>query len=280
MPRLRSLAGAAVVLALVVASHGYALADAHSESPTVSESADMSGAQMTLPAGAILVAVPIEVNLTKDLVAKPLSIAPDIWYGVSEKLTVGLVHSSGSLAGFAIGGFGTGVCVTGEDNGCGKVYDNVGADARFSLVHGDGLLVAAEGGLFASSFDPFTLLAKVGVTGMLPAGPAYVLFAPHALIGITERDGGVEQVLNFPVGIAVGLGSKASFGVQTGIFNATLNGDFADTITLPLVAGVRFIATSKISVDASFAFPAFYSRIVDDTNFDVRSLVVSTSIAL
>ena len=47
----------------------------------------------------------IDVNMSADAVGKPFSIAPDIYYGVSDKLSVGLTHD-------------TGLCLAGEENGC------------------------------------------------------------------------------------------------------------------------------------------------------------------
>ncbi len=284
MPRLRSLVGVVSALALVAMSYGEARADAHEEDGSVATEAS---AKMTLPAGSLLIQLPVEVNLSKDLVAKPLSIAPDIWYGVADKLTVGIVHSSLAGGGFFIGGSGSGVCVTGEDNGCGEVYDNVGLDLRFSLLEG-GFLLAAEAGAFVEAFDPLTLSAKVGLAGMLAAGPLNIIFSPNIFIGITERDGttvgevvvgGNKEVISVPVTFAVGLGSAVSFGVQTGL-SATLE-DLADNIVVPLSAGLRFNVSPKLGFDAAFSFPLFFNKAIDDgTNFDARGVTVAASIAL
>lgn len=280
MPRLRSLVGAALALALVITSHSQAHADAHEESPAVAE----ASAQLTLPAGALLVQLPVEVSLTKDQVAKPLSIAPDLWYGVADKLSVGIIHSTVGAAG-VYGTAGQGVCVTGDgDGGCEKVYDNAGLAVRYGVLDG-GFSLAADVGAFASSFDPFTLSAKVGFTGMLPAGPLHVIFSPNIFIGITERDAGDgggagnKEVISVPVTFALGLGSKLSLGVQAGLL-APLDG-FSDGIVVPLAGGLRFSLTPKLGFDATFSFPLFYNKAIDDgTNTDVRTVVFTTNVAL
>jgi hypothetical protein len=73
---------------------------------------------MMLPKGAIAIHAVVEVNMSADLVAKPFSIAPDVWYGVSPKLQVGLVHSrmgqTGFLGGAGLLGAGAGLCLAGE----------------------------------------------------------------------------------------------------------------------------------------------------------------------
>ena len=278
MPRLRSFVGAMMALALVIASQTQAHADAHEESPTPSAEAAKVTGQLTLPAGALVVQIPVEVNLSSGAVAKPLSVAPDVWYGVMDKLSVGLVHSAfGTTGSFATTG-GAGVCVTGEDNGCGKVYDNVGVNARYGVLDGD-FLLAADVGVFARSLDPLALAAKVGVNGMMAAGPLHIIFSPNIFIGFTEREAGNEEILNIPVTFAIGLGSQLSVGLQTGLV-APLSG-FADGIIVPLAAGVRFGLSPKLGFDAAFSLPFLYNKPIDDgTNTDTRAIVFSTNVAL
>ena len=94
--------------------------------------------QMTLPAGRVFVEVFAEINLSADAALKPLSIAPDLWYGVNDELTVGLVHSARGATGL-FGATGNGLCLTGEDNGCAKIYNNLGIDARYHFYRSGGI---------------------------------------------------------------------------------------------------------------------------------------------
>lgn len=274
MPRLPSLAGAAFALALVVTSHGNARANSHEEGGGEAASAQAS-ASLTLPKGSLLLVVPVEVSLSSGAVAKPISVAPDVWYGVMDKLSVGVVHSAFGSTGF-FAGAGDGICVTGEDSGCAKFYDNAGLDIRYGLLDGS-FLLAADVGAFATSLDPLTLGAKLGVLGMYPAGPLSILFNPNIFVGLTERDGGNKEVISIPVTLAFGLGDKASLGVQAGIL-APLDG-FADAFFIPVSAGLRFIAMPKLTIDAAFSFPALYSK-VGETDTDSRAITLAASIAL
>ena len=106
---------------------------------------------------------------------------------MSDELTVGLVHSTRGATGF-FGGVGDGLCLTGEENGCGKIYNNLGIDARYHFYRSGGITMAADGGLFARSFDPFALALKVGVTGRWQSGQLAVDLAPSIFAGLTERD--------------------------------------------------------------------------------------------
>src|SRR4051812_49216493 len=104
--------------------------------PTAAAAASSGGTpQLTLPKGRVVLDVYVPINLSDTQAFKPVSISPDLWYGVDDKLTVGLVHSSGGASGF-IGTPKTALCLTGTDNGCDKVYNNVGLDARYQLKPG------------------------------------------------------------------------------------------------------------------------------------------------
>ncbi len=144
--------------------------------------------QMTLPAGRWFIQAFAEINLSEDLVAKPISIAPDVWYGVSDVLTIGVVHSARAATGF-FGNAGDGLCLTGSDNGCGKVYNSVGIDGRYHFYREGGITAAADGGLFAQSIDPFQLALKVGAVGRWQSGSVAVELGASLFVGLTERDG-------------------------------------------------------------------------------------------
>ncbi|MCG8417985.1 MAG: hypothetical protein MJE77_08600 [Proteobacteria bacterium] len=279
MSRLRSVAGAAVVLALVVANYRVARADSHIEDSSVAE---VSG-QLTLPAGRVFILVPFEFNLTKDAEFEPVSVAPDVWYGVVDALTVGLVHSAGGLNGL-FGGVGKGVCFTGEEQGCAEVYDNAGLALRLNLLSGSFGLAVEVGG-FVNKFDPLTVVAKAGFIANLQAGPLNVVLNPNMLIGVTERDADAmagtpdnKEVINAPIAFVLGLGSKFSVGVQSGITGPLE--DFADLYVVPLSAGLRLVATNNISFDLTFSFPGFYSALLEETSTDNRTMTLAAALAL
>src|SRR5215510_14579538 len=97
--------------------------------------------QLTLPKDRLVLDAFIEANLSSDAVFKPFSISPDLWYGATDDITVGLVHSavgrSGIIgAGGAVAGAGNALCLAGTDNGCPDVYPGFGLDARYKLKTG------------------------------------------------------------------------------------------------------------------------------------------------
>jgi hypothetical protein len=241
--------------------------------------------QMTLPEGRALVQVFAEINLSDEQALKPLSIAPDLWYGVSDVLTVGLVHSGRGATGL-FGGVGNGLCLTGSSNGCPDVYHNIGLDARYHFYRSGGITAAADGGLFARSFDPFQLALKVGATGRWQSGVLAVELAPSIFAGLTERDGGdsVEvstggnkETFILPVTAIYELMPKLGLAGQLGLtvpFEET-----GDTWLLGLSIGAQYMVNDQISADLAFSLPALAGG-PDGTGADARVLTLGVGYAL
>ncbi|MBK7076774.1 MAG: hypothetical protein IPH44_31220 [Myxococcales bacterium] len=222
-------------------------------SPPAAEEGGATGEAppMILPKGKLRVDVSLNVNLSKDLVAKPINITPDVWYGVAPKLEVGLAHSSYALTGFwGLDSTGGGLCITGEENGCAKFYDGpVGVLAHYALVEGD-LTVAADGGVVIGSLDPFELSLKAGVRGVKAMDKLMIGFAPFIALGLTERDAGNKEVIGVPVDVNYMVNEKIGAGVQVGIFGP-LDG-FGDAFIVPLSLAGMYQVNESITAGASF----------------------------
>lgn len=206
---------------------------------------------LTTPAGKIKVSVGLGVNLSKESVAKPITITPDIFYGVSDKLEVGLAHSGYAITGFwGDSSLGGGLCLTGEENGCGKLYDGpVGLLARFGVMDGPTQLAVDAGLVIAQLSDPMLMGLKVGVRGRHMAGNLIIGFAPNIYIGVTERDFNKEQ-LNIPVEIGFMVNEQLGVGLQTGL-SGPLDG-LGDFYRIPLSIGGAFMVNDNLSVGAAF----------------------------
>jgi|JI10StandDraft_1071094.scaffolds.fasta_scaffold05872_13 hypothetical protein len=209
------------------------------------------GHSMITPKGKLRVDVSIGVNLSKELVAKPITITPDVWYGAAPKLEVGIAHSGYGLTGFwGMESLGGGLCLTGEENGCGKFYDGpVGVLARYALVEGD-LTVAADGGLVISSLDPMTMSLKAGVRGAKMMDKLMIGFAPFISLGLTERDAGNKEEIGIPVDVNYMVNDKLGVGVQTGVYGP-LDG-FGDSFVLPVSLAGMYQVNESITAGASF----------------------------
>jgi hypothetical protein len=247
-----------------------------------------SGERVTMPAQRGLVRALLEINLSAEAALDPLSIAPDLWYGVSDRLTVGLVHSRAGTTGL-MGGVGSSLCLAGD--GCGDAYRNVAVDARYTLKPGP-TVVAGTAGLVLRGLDPFQLALKLGAVGRYRPAPGSKLaidFAPSVLFGITERAGAVpvgmapggppnKEVLVAPITALYALRPKLSLAAQVGVFLPIE--DAADLYTLSLALGATYLISPQITAEAALGLPALGGgEQVGATGFDARTLTLGGSYA-
>lgn len=281
MSGLRILTIAAVALIAAFANIGVVSADAHSEAGSVAASAAAGPQRMTLPKGTIYIQGYLDFNLSTDAVAKPISLAPDVWYGLQDDISVGLIHSGNGGAGF-FGAAGSGLCFTGEDNGCGSIYNNVGVAARYHLFDGtdEPVVLALDGGVFFRDLDPFQLSLKFGAVGKW-SGPVDVVFGANLFLGITERDGdpltglgGNKETISIPVAVMYPVSEQLAAGVQTGFVLPLQNtGDF---FAIPLALGARYVVTPVITVEGALSFPQLLGGEAT-AGFDGRVFTVGAS---
>lgn len=238
--------------------------------PAATGEGPMPGAlpSLTLGAGKILIAgSTINIGLFPDNAGKPFSLAPSVYYGVNEKLTVGLTHDSGTtmwsprpalrfttidiLGTPVVAAAGAGICLSGEEGGCPKVYDNVGLDALYGIKD-EKFSLAAHPGLDVFSFDPFVLQLRLGVLGRYAASDKLaIVFDPRIAIGITERDFNKERI-DVPVWAWYMASAQLGVYLHTGI-NGPLDG-FGDAFAVPVQVGANYMVNEKLTAGADFSF--------------------------
>jgi hypothetical protein len=290
----------ALVAVVLGASLSIARADADPNgagaAPMSSAAADNGPDQLVLPKGRLLLDAYLEINLSNNLAGKPISIAPDLWYGVNDDLTVGLVHSFESEFGFIGGGYalgadraGSSLCLTGDGNGCNGVYNNVGLEARYQVkMSNPDLAIAPIGGLYVNSFkDPFSLDVKVGALGRWHKGKLAVEVEPSVFIALTKRSadlagvGNVTQnhdILNIPVTVLYTVMPKLAVAGQVGVILPFE--DAGHLYQIPLSIGAHYTLNSSVTVNAALTLTALAGGdTVLDTGADGRSITLGGTYA-
>ncbi|HEY0251448.1 MAG TPA: hypothetical protein VGC41_07960 [Kofleriaceae bacterium] len=229
-----------------------------------------------LPQGKILINAELGIDLSSDLVGKPVSLSPDIWYGATPDLTIGLVHSGEGATGLMASSVGTSLCLTGSDNGCAHVYNNVGLEGRYRLMRP----LSVDAGLYIGSIsDPFQLAVKIGAAGRWNWDKVGLELAPSIFIGLTNRDeagsGANTEVLYVPATIGYMVAPKVDIAFQAALVLPFT--DTSDTYRVPLALGVRFAATPQLGVGLAFSFPAL---IANNGSADFRQLTLGATYAL
>jgi hypothetical protein len=194
---------------------------------------------ITLAKGMLEIRGNIGVGLSKGATAKAVLIAPDIYYGVSDKLSIGLVN-------------GNGICLGSKEN-CpgGKVFNDIGVDSIFAFLTGS-LNVGSHVSVVAATLDPKVLLrANVGVLGQKTIGKINILFDPSIGIGLTERDFNKESIA-VPLEVDFQATPKLAVSLFTGI-GGPLDG-FGDAYAIPVGVGALFGMNNKMDFGGAFTF--------------------------
>jgi hypothetical protein len=220
------MSAASPIRAALVAAALVALPSLASASPD-----DVVARPLVLPARSVEAAAVVEIDMSVRRRGEPTSLAPDVWYGVTDELTVGLVHSARALS-LVDAGFG--YCFRGEEHGCERAYDNVAVEARWSLVAGP-LSAALRGRFITRSFDPWKPRLGLGALARWQRGRFAITSDPSLSLGLLNRDRGNRAALDLPLWLAAQPTRRWAVHLRSGV-RGTL-ATFGDTYEIPVAIG-------------------------------------------
>lgn len=221
--------------------------------PVVVESKPAPG--VTLAQGAVNVSMTLEMSLAAKSAAVPASLAPDLSAGVTNDLTLSLVHSGSAMTGFR-GGAGAGFCFTGEATGkCRTSYAGGGVEALYSLTRGT-FALGANGGLLITAVEPTRADVKLGFKSKVVFGPSTSLvFNPSVWLALNDRHDPMaphEDQLLLPLGITQKLTKQFSVGVGTGVRGPMKH--LGTQYAIPVGVVAQFSLDSHVTLGSSFVF--------------------------
>lgn len=209
---------------------------------------------VTLREGVVAGHVAFEINVAKDAEREPMSIAPDLSYGITDNLTFGIIHSASALTGFR-GSAGSGVCFTGTAGGCRTMYTVGGIEALYNIGRGSAAL-ALDAGIIWSAFEPSVHTdAKLGLKLKMSEGNVFAWFQPNVWLALDDRWDRVvphEHQLFLPISMWIKPIAPLALGVGTGVKGPLKN--FGDRLAIPVGPLVQYAFDKRLSVGASFVF--------------------------
>lgn len=225
------------------------------------------------PAGMISARILLDINLSTDHVGKPVSIAPDLYYSATDRLQFGILHQ-GPMGWQALPGVG--LCVTGTDNGCPHLYDNVGFDIMYGLAF-DQIHMSLHSSLFLDSFDPVTMSVALGVAAKIHLGHSLALYLdPKIAIAVTERDTNDDAVY-VPLELSAQIGKQTTFKLLSGISGGLST--FGDSYQIPFGVGIVRNLTEHFDLGARFSFDNLLGQQpVGVSRTDTRSLAILVNV--
>jgi hypothetical protein len=268
---------------MLFAARAHAQPDPDSETKPLDAAAASAGGeggeQLTLQKGRLVVNAYLGIGLSNGATFKPISLSPDLWYGVTDDITAGVVHSTAGTTGFIGGagvfaGVGQSLCLSGSSGLCPDVYSNVALDGRYRLKMGS-IALAVDGGLLLGNvLHSIALGVKLGAVGRWHQGPLAIEASPNVEIQLTNR-GTPADVLYLPATALYTLSPALTLAVQTGFFIPLES--TGDLYAIPVSVGAFYRVSDELNVTAAFSLP----RLIAGTagGIDGRSLTLGGTYA-
>lgn len=186
-----------------------------------------------------------EIDLAPNHVGTPTSLAPDLWWGVAPRWTIGLVHSGPSVDRIEAGAT---FCLHSSDPlVCDHTYRGSGLDARYAATD----WIAPRARLLLRDIDPLKPAVTLGATLHWQRGRFTVTGDPYLQLGLANTDRGNDHALVLPVQLAVAVCRWRAW-LDTG-WNSDLS-VWRDGWHVPVGAGVRASITPRIEVGGELGF--------------------------
>jgi len=173
---------------------------------------DLIARALVLDPGGVDVRVTAELGLATGRFARPVSLAPDVWVGVTPRLTIGLLHSNASVDQIdARASF----CFRGDARSCDRAYRGSGLDVRWSWREGT-LAIAPRGRLLVRDIDPWKPAVTVGALARWTQGRYAITSDPYLRLGLANRDLGNRAALVAPIWLGVQPTCRWLLALHTG----------------------------------------------------------------
>ena len=230
------------------------------------EPTDLVSRRLVLEAGELDARLTVEANLQLGRYGRPLSLAPDVWFGVTDRWTIGIAHSNASLDRIdADASF----CVREFPSICDRPYRGGHVDVRWSAREG-ALAIAPRARFLIRDVDPVKPAVTLGALVRWTHGRFRVMSDPYLRLGVANTDLGNRAAAVIPVWLGVQPTCRWLIELHTG-----WDGDlavFADGWHIPfgLVARAAATAHVDVSVEAGFA-----SLLGPQNNIKQRAVMVT-----
>lgn len=176
------------------------------------DSDDIITRPLTLARGQLEAQLVLEVNLQLALEGSPTSLAPDAWYGLTDRFTVGVTHSNATLDRIDAS---ASICIVHLANVCDRYYRGSAIEARWSWRTGR-LAIAPRARLLVRDVDPVKPALALGALVRWTRGRFALESDPYIRTGLANTDLGNRAFLMVPLYILVQPTCRWLVGVHLG----------------------------------------------------------------
>lgn len=236
----------------------------------------LSARRLVLGMGQGAAQVFVKMNMSKNVEGQPTTISPDIYYGVTNYVQLGLVHTS-PLGWQTPGNTPNALCVTGKNDGCPKVYNNLGIDAVGLALTGP-VELAGHARFDFDPLDPFRVNLLLGFIGKLRLPWFSIVAYPSIQIGLNKRNqaggptpDGNKEMLYFPGEIVFQVSPLLAILGQAAFY--TQAEGFTDHYRIPLGVAAMFTVSPLMDLGLRWGWDNLAKTTPGVGRGDERSLV-------
>jgi hypothetical protein len=198
---------------------------------------------LVLDDGAIELRLTAELGVQRAVFARPLSLAPDAWWGIWPRWTLGVIHSSASLDRIDAGAT---LCVRQvKAPPCDQLYHGGGLDVRYGALAGP-LAVAPHLRLIIRDFDPIKPAATIGATLRWAYSRFAIASDPYLRLPLANAELGNRTQVVLPLWLTVQPATGWAISLHLG-YDSDL-AVFRDGGHGPVGLGVTARATAAVDV--------------------------------
>jgi hypothetical protein len=217
---------------------------------------DLVARPVVLDEGAVELRLTVEAGVRPRLYGRPLSLAPDAWWGVARDFTIGVIHSNPSVdridAGATLCTHDLAIPV------CSHAYRGSGIDVRYSARAG-ALAIAPRARLLVRDIDPFKPAMTLGALVRWTHGRFAIASDPYIRLPLANSQLGNRASLSIPLWLAVQPAPGWMLAVHTG-FDADL-AVIGDGSHGPFGVAV----TARVTTDVDVALELGWPRLLGPT---------------
>lgn len=223
----------------------------------------------TMPAGVVQVFAPMQISLVPKEIGKPIFWAPNISWGVSDKVTLRLLHGEAYRAPDSVAG----LCFTGQTGGCPNVYNNVSADAVVGLLSTSSFSLTANTGWSVSNTSSLSFGVMLGTVAEISIGENLAMqLEPSLLVALNRQS--QDNPHRF------GITARAFLQASKPLLVFSLLGlfspfeDFVNRHVAPVGAGFLYALGPNVDLGLQLTFTNLLGAAA---SFDDRQLTILTA---
>jgi hypothetical protein len=187
----------------------------------------------------------VDINVSENSAFQPVTVPLNVLFGVSDDVTLGIVHERGPCFNHCGRGFG-------EPGDAQARYNDAGFGILVRLTESHRLELDLNAGVPIHSFDPFVIGTRVGVLGRVNFSNVAFVFDPGVYVGLNRRDRGNGDGLFLPFWFYFQATETVVPFVGSGAMGP-LNG-FADGFRVPIEGGMLFSVSRNVDIGFMLGF--------------------------